>query len=112
MFKEFKTESAVFVRTSDDAGDVCYHDTGEIVEFDEAETIPETDRIYWLRDGVELELKARAGEAWRALLPIYLHPDICIRHQAAEARGTKSPSSRATGCLPLMTRTGRRRMSS
>jgi hypothetical protein len=55
------------------------------IEFDEAETIPETDRIYWLRDGIERELKARVGEAWRALLPIYLHPDICIRHQAAEA---------------------------
>jgi Domain of unknown function (DUF2019) len=58
------------------------------LEYGEAETIPETDRIYWLRDGVERELKSRAAEG-RSLLP--LHPDIRIRHQAAEATRDEIP---------------------
>jgi hypothetical protein len=61
------------------------------IEYGEAETIPETDRIYWLRDGVERELKSRDGQTWRALLPLYLHSDISVRHQAAEATRDEIP---------------------
>jgi hypothetical protein len=65
--------------------------TALAIEYDAAESIPETDRVYWLRDAIERELKSRDGEAWRALLPLYFHADIVIRHQAAEATRDQVP---------------------
>jgi Domain of unknown function (DUF2019) len=61
------------------------------IDYDEEESPPENDRLYWQLDNVKDELKAREGEAWRLLLPLYRHPDIRIRHQAAEATRDKLP---------------------
>lgn len=61
------------------------------IDYDEEESPPENDRLYWQLDNVKDELNAREGEVWRLLLPLYRHPDIRIRHRAAEATRDKLP---------------------
>lgn len=61
------------------------------IEYDEEKSPPENDRLYWQLDNVEHELKSREGEAWVALLSLYLHPDIRVRHEAAKATRDQVP---------------------
>jgi len=55
------------------------------IEYDEAEEPPEAERIYWELDKLRNELERRDGDQRRALILLYMHPDIRIRAAAADA---------------------------
>ena len=58
---------------------------------DEADGIPENERLYWQLDAVVRELERREGDARHALLPLYADPDIRVRAEAADATRTLVP---------------------
>ena len=58
------------------------------IEHDEAEDMPESERLYWEKDKVETELERRSGDQRRALIPLYVHPDVRIQAAAADATRT------------------------
>lgn len=61
------------------------------IEHDEADDMPESERLYWEKDKVETELERRPGDQRRALIPLYMHQDVRI--QAAAAGATRTLAS-------------------
>lgn len=59
-----------------------------VIEHDEAEDMPASERLHWQVDNVERELERREGDQRHALFPLYAHPDIRIRYAAAKATRT------------------------
>lgn len=72
-------------------GELVGHFKALAIAKDEAEGMPESERLYWQLDAVICELERRPGDERHALLALYTDPDIRIRAEAADATRTLAP---------------------